>query len=307
MALRAVVLAFMLSAAIAPRAAPGAPASAPEAACELDLRAAAPDRVPPCIRAVSLEADICRQIGSAARRHGLPEGFLARLIWQESLFDPGAVSHKGALGIAQFIPDTARRRGLADPMNPADALAKSASYLAELGARFGSLGLAAAAYNAGEGRVERLLAGTSKRMPAETEDYVLVITGRGIADWKEGRAGAVDYGLDPAKPFEAACLELARSREMTRTLAPEVAWAPWGVHLGSHFSRSVARRYFALLRSRYPSLLAAEAPLVVPDRKLSRGTRVRYALRIGRDSRREAYLLCGRLRAIGGFCTVAKN
>jgi soluble lytic murein transglycosylase-like protein len=51
---------------------------------------------------------ICREIGLAAAAHNLPARFLAKLIWQESRFDPRAVSRAGAQGIAQFMPGTAR-------------------------------------------------------------------------------------------------------------------------------------------------------------------------------------------------------
>ena len=76
--------------------------------------------------------DICGAISANASAHGLPEHFFARLIWKESLFDPGAVSPKGAQGIAQFMPGTAKRRDLDDPFDPKAALAASAAYLAEL-------------------------------------------------------------------------------------------------------------------------------------------------------------------------------
>ena len=62
------------------------------------------------------------------------------------------VTQPGAQGIAQFMPGTARRRGLDDPFDAKKALAASAAYLAELRTSFGNLGLAAAAYNAGEGK-----------------------------------------------------------------------------------------------------------------------------------------------------------
>jgi hypothetical protein len=299
-----VLRAAFLGALLAGQASAGVPTGW---ACEPVAGPEAPDWVPVCIRPDRIEADICTAIEVFALGHGLPPGFLARLIWQESLFDPGALSWKGAQGIAQFMPGTADLRGLRNPWNPAEALSAAAAYLAELSARFGSLGLAAAAYNGGENRVEGLLAGTRTRMPAETEDYVMVITGRSIAEWREGRAGEPDFGLEEGRPFAEACLALATSRELKRELSPGGAWKPWGVHLGSHFSRSVAQRYFRLLKARYPSLLGAEQALIVRDRKLSRGPRARYALRIGRDSRREAYLLCGRLRSLGGVCTIARN
>ena len=75
------------------------------------------------------------------------------------------MSPKGAEGIAQFMPRTADWHGLADPFDPIEALRHSAGYLRELRDRFGNLGLAAAAYNAGPGRVSAWLA--SHRPPPD--------------------------------------------------------------------------------------------------------------------------------------------
>src|SRR5262249_34070210 len=97
---------------------------------------------------------MCVLLGSVAAQNDLPLEFFWRLIWQESNFDPRAVSHKGAQGIAQFMPRTARWRGLADPFEPNQALFESARWLRELLDQFGNLGLAAAAYNAGPNRVQ---------------------------------------------------------------------------------------------------------------------------------------------------------
>ena len=99
------------------------------------------------------------------------------MLWRESLFDPNVVSDKGAQGIAQFMPETAKRRGLADPFEPIGAVKASAAFIADLRKQFGNLGLAAAAYNAGEQRVINWKAGKGG-MPDETRDYVLFITGR---------------------------------------------------------------------------------------------------------------------------------
>ena len=103
--------------------------------------------------------DICRALEQDAAENELPVEFFARVIWQESRFNAQAVSKKGAQGIAQFMPATADYRGLVDPFDPIEALRHSASYLGELRTRFGNLGLAAAAYNAGPGRVAAFLAG----------------------------------------------------------------------------------------------------------------------------------------------------
>jgi hypothetical protein len=126
--------------------------------------------------------EICQMIERAAQEEALPPEFFARLIWQESRFDPFAVSPVGARGIAQFMPRTANGRGLADPFDALPALFESAEYLAELRKQFGNLGLAAAAYNAGPRRVQDWLA---KRggMSSETRNYVHLITGHPIETW----------------------------------------------------------------------------------------------------------------------------
>ena len=81
---------------------------------------------------------------SAARTHRVPVPFFTRLIWQESTFRAGVTSRAGAQGIAQFMPQTAQERGLANPFDPKEALPKAAEFIAELRGRFGNLGLAAA-------------------------------------------------------------------------------------------------------------------------------------------------------------------
>ena len=63
-----------------------------------------------------------RFIEAAAIRNDIPVWFLTRLIRQESGFNPRAVSPAGAMGIAQFMPATAAERGLADPLDPAQAI-----------------------------------------------------------------------------------------------------------------------------------------------------------------------------------------
>ncbi len=120
----------------------------------------------------------------AARASAVPADFFKRLIHQESAFDPNAVSSKGAQGVAQFMPATAAQRSLKNPFDPEEALLKSAELLKDLKDRFGNWGLAAAAYNAGPERVRRWLAGTS-RLPAETQHYVHVITGRVADEWAQ--------------------------------------------------------------------------------------------------------------------------
>jgi Transglycosylase SLT domain len=91
-------------------------------------------------------------------------------------------SRAGAQGIAQFMPGTARWRGLSDPFEPTEALYESARWLGELRNQFGNWGLAAAAYNAGPRRVRDWIAGRGQ-LPRETRAYVRVITGRAAEEW----------------------------------------------------------------------------------------------------------------------------
>lgn len=110
---------------------------------------------------------------AAARAHAVPEDLFLRLVQQESGFNPNALSVKGAIGLAQLMPDTARGLGV-DPTDPRANLRGGARYLAALKVRFGSWRLALAGYNAGPEAVARF-----GGIPpyAETEAYVRAIWG----------------------------------------------------------------------------------------------------------------------------------
>ena len=124
----------------------------------------------------------CHALRAAAEASEIPVAFFARLIWQESRFQSKEVSHAGAKGVAQFMPETAKEIGLDDPFDPFKALPASARLLSKLRDDFGNLGLAAAAYNAGSGRIQKWLARQSE-LPRETRDYVRIITGTKAEDW----------------------------------------------------------------------------------------------------------------------------
>jgi soluble lytic murein transglycosylase-like protein len=97
-------------------------------------------------------------IFETARRHGVNPELVAALVRAESAFDPAALSHKGARGLMQLMPATARRFGVSpiESYDPGRNLEAGTRYLAWLLVRFdGDVVRALAAYNAGEGTVER--------------------------------------------------------------------------------------------------------------------------------------------------------
>ena len=179
---------------------------------------------------VSLDL-LCDTLASSAQTSGLPVSFFSNLIWQESRFVFRAVSPAGALGIAQFMPRTAASIGLTNPFDPLKALPASARLLGALFHRFGNLGLAAAAYNAGESRVSNWLSNKSG-LPQETRNYVLAITGLPVEHWKAAARGLqafelakrmpcreheafadADAGLDKASPTDVPATKAAVSAE----------------------------------------------------------------------------------------------
>jgi len=110
---------------------------------------------------------------AAAAKHGVPEDLFLRLVQQESGWNPGAVSHKGASGLAQLMPATAVKLGV-DIDDPNENLEGGARYLRMMYDKFGSWKLALAAYNAGPGAVEK-----HGGVPPfdETQNYVKAILG----------------------------------------------------------------------------------------------------------------------------------
>jgi len=147
---------------------------------------------------VSMEL-LCDTLAASAHTSGLPVSFFSNLIWQESRFVFRAVSPAGALGIAQFMPRTAAAVGLTNPFDPRTALPASARLLGSLFQRFGNLGLAAAAYNAGEARVSNWLSNKSG-LPQETRNYVLAITGLPVEHWKAAAKGLQSFKLPKRMP-----------------------------------------------------------------------------------------------------------
>jgi hypothetical protein len=252
----------------------------------------------------------CKTLEEAAFKNGLPPDFLVRLIWQESNFNPNSVSPAGAQGIAQFMPGTARWRGLADPFEPLPALQESARWLGELRAQFGNLGLAAAAYNGGPRRVQDWLAGRGN-LPGETRAYVRIITGRSAEEWASG-------SLEDRVHTNAAlaCSDIVRGMFVKAlpsrptepaTLAQQAAWGPWGLQLAGGPSQSRVLADYQQLQKRFSPVLGDRAPLVLRGLRAGPGSAPWYLLRIAESTRERANQLCARLEAIGGRCLVFRN
>lgn len=148
--------------------------------------------------------EVCDILTRAAQHNGLPVPFFIRLLFQESGFSPGVVSNAGAQGIAQFMPNTATEWGVDNPFDPLEAIPASARLLRTLFEKFGNLGLAAAAYNAGPKRIQDWLAKKGP-LPQETQGYVKNITGRPAENWKGTENGAPAVKL----PRHAPCQEAA--------------------------------------------------------------------------------------------------
>ena len=114
-------------------------------------------------------------ISLAASNAGISSDLVRAVIQQESSFNPCAISPKGAMGLMQLMPDTARQFGVSNPFDPGQNIAAGANLLRQLLDRYGGdLALALSAYNAGPTAVDR-----AGKVPAfaETKTYVRNIMG----------------------------------------------------------------------------------------------------------------------------------
>ena len=259
---------------------------------------------------------VCLMVEAAARANNLPLEFFARVIWQESRFQPDAIgpmtrSGQRAQGIAQFMPGTAEERRLLDPFDPVQALPKSAEFLAELRSQFGNLGLAAAAYNAGPRRVQEWLAGSGP-MPAETRHYVSVITGATVEEWQTaGRGGQISDRAVARTTCQDLMALLKRApnyfvSRLEQTIELGAA-RPWGVQLAGGFDRNIAMASYSRAMAKLRGAIGDQTPTLLSSRNRSRGMRAFYQVRIGADTRPAADDLCNRIRRAGGACFVLRN
>jgi Transglycosylase SLT domain len=245
---------------------------------------------------------MCDTLAAVAAHHELPADFFIRLIWQESRFNPNAVSFKGAQGVAQFMPGTARMRGLEDPFDPAQAIPKSAELLRDLNREFRNLGLAAAAYNAGSGRVRDWLDGR-KPLPGETIAYVRLVTGRSADEWAgkqkpPGEAsGAVRVPCTQAGltiPDQAGTVPLPRRPVPT-----------WGAEVAGGPTQAKALARYREVQAKYPAILGSREPHFVVRGIVGDMGAVRA--RAATETRADADKVCAALRAAAWTCDVMHN
>nr|WP_325254068.1 lytic transglycosylase domain-containing protein [Amylibacter sp.] len=261
-----------------------------------------------CIRDGFIAFDTCQAIRDAAGLHKLDVHFFARLIWQESRFDPNALSPAGAQGVAQFMPGTARLRGLSSAYNPALAIDHSARYLSELTATYGNIGLAAVAYNGGERRAAEFIAKTGG-LATETREYVEIITGQTAEDWRDAPPEKTDLRLDRSKPFMAACLDLAKTSRVSalKSLRPKPRLPAWGVQMASGSTRAKAASSFDRNTRGCSAEIGTQIPDYIRKKPQVTGRQAYYVARLGAPTRGSAQQLCNRLRKFNCACAVYKN
>lgn len=123
-------------------------------------------------------------IQQAAGRHGVDPNLVRAVVTAESDFDPQTVSHAGAMGLMQLMPETAKDLGVGDPFDPVQNIEGGTRYLAMMLERFGGdETMALAAYNWGPGNLER----STGQLPAETRTYL-----KRVARYKSQYAKGLD-------------------------------------------------------------------------------------------------------------------
>lgn len=140
------------------------------------------------------------QFRAAARRTGVDDAYLRAIAHAESGFDAAAVSPKGAMGVMQLMPATARELGVREPMSAPQSIEGGARYLRQLIRRYrGDLVLATAAYNAGIGVVAR-----HGGVPPYRETRAYLDKVRALYPRYRAALGLPPRALDGSEPLRAA-------------------------------------------------------------------------------------------------------
>jgi len=176
--------------------------------------------------ASAVSGQFAQTVERIARQNQLPPKLIHSVIRVESNYDPYAVSPKGALGLMQLIPSTARRFGVSDVFDPADNIQGGARYLKYLLELYkGDNALALAAYNAGEGAVSRY--GGIPPFP-ETRNYVTQVRKR------LEETAAPNETSEPVSAVQRSEAKPAETPADTYNPIREVTEADGRVHYVSH-------------------------------------------------------------------------
>ncbi|ESQ78658.1 hypothetical protein ABENE_23060, partial [Asticcacaulis benevestitus DSM 16100 = ATCC BAA-896] len=141
--------------------------------------------------AVAKPSDYSDLIANAEQRHGIPDGLLGKVINLGERSGAKAVSPKGAVGLGQLMPGTARDMGVTDSTDPAQNIEGSAKYLAQqLSAHNNDQRLAVAAYNAGPGAVKKYGGVPPYK---ETQEYVSRVTGSDTLNLSHSSDGILSF------------------------------------------------------------------------------------------------------------------
>jgi hypothetical protein len=170
--------------------------------------------------------------------------------------------------------------------------------------QFGNLGLAAAAYNAGPGRVRGWLAG-KRTLPSETQAYVRIVTGRRAEEWRPQGTPAT---LNVTAPADMACGKIAAKFPAPSKEVLDKPTFPWGVQLIGDLSEVKALAAYRALQKKHEAILGSYQPRVIRTTTVKMNAAPIWTrIRIEAGSRQVAEALCSRLRAAGETCLVQRN
>lgn len=150
---------------------------------------------------------------AAEQKHGLPSGLLKSIAAAESNFNPEAVSPVGAVGLMQFMPQTAKRFNI-DPRDPLASIDAAGAYMRKHHDMFKDWSHATAAYNWGEGNVQKMLRGEGKTPPTETVNYVNKVLKPLIGQQGSASPATPATPATPAAPARGADIGIGPQGEM---------------------------------------------------------------------------------------------
>jgi len=168
---------------------------------------------------------------------------------------------------------------------------------------FGNLGLAAAAYNAGSGRVRDWLGGR-RPLPQETRAYVRLVTGRSVEEWTRGPTNPVAIPSIDVVPCSLPAANTMQPKPDESSPRLETI-KPWGVEVVGGPTPAKALARYREWQSKYPAILTDREPHIVIRGII--GQMGSAQVRVDEDTRVGAEKLCAALKAAGTYCDVWRN